>query len=194
MLASGLGGVVSLPFRAKIAQFAPYLPTPGQCQHFSTLFSGTLRDSYWSNLCSFTDDQNCYFGHNMVSVDSYRQFKEKAGLPLTTGFTISLLFALLLACFFFYLHFTGSVYASLMLAISLKRSSLRGNTTWHKNTCRSNNEPSRARRIDVSRNWICWTFGSSLGFLTSGFMHSSISQSWPAWQWLPFVLKVRFPL
>ena len=47
--------------------------------------------------------------------------KEKAR-GLLSGFTISLLFAP--GSFFsFYLHFTGSVYASLMLAISAERSS-----------------------------------------------------------------------
>ena len=47
--------------------------------------------------------------------------KEKAR-GLLSGFTVSLLFAL--GSFFsFYLHFTGSVYASLMLAISAERSS-----------------------------------------------------------------------
>ena len=47
--------------------------------------------------------------------------KEKAR-GLFSGFTVSLLFAL--GSFFsFYLHFTGSVYASLMLAISAERSS-----------------------------------------------------------------------
>ena len=72
MLASGLGGVDTLPFRAKIAQFAPclllHLPTstPGQCLRANTFLCFSLQHwegvSYWSNLCSFTEVQNCYFG------------------------------------------------------------------------------------------------------------------------------------
>ena len=66
MLASGLGGVDTLPFRAKIAQFAPclllHLPTstPGQCLRANTFLCFSLQ--HWSNLCSFTEVQNCYFG------------------------------------------------------------------------------------------------------------------------------------
>ena len=112
-----------------------FLPTPGQCQHFSTFFSRTLWEGVTDQICVLLQKSQTT---TLVSIDSYCHFVEKAWVPLT-GFTISVLFAPL-ACFYFYLHFTGSVYASQMLAISLEMSTLRGNSTWHKNTSRYNNE------------------------------------------------------
>ena len=82
-----------------------------------------------------------------------------------------------------------------MLAISLERSSLRGNSTWHKNTCRSNNEDAsqggaskwfKEENMSIVDFWAPES-GGSLGFL------NSVSQSCPSravqqrGDFLPFV-------
>ena len=77
--------------------------------------------SFWSVGSTFLHFVWNIEGCSSLLYSATEILKEKAR-GLLSGFTVSLLFAL--GSFFsFYLHFTGSVYASLMLAISAERSS-----------------------------------------------------------------------
>ena len=121
------------------------LPTPSyssySCserpsQHFSTFFSWTLWEVVTDQICALL--QKCKTA-TLVSIDSYCHFVEKAWVPLT-GFTISVLFAP--ACLFLLLFalYWECLRLSNARDISWERSTLRGNSTWHKNTSRYNNE------------------------------------------------------
>ena len=181
MLASGLGGVDTLPFRAKIAQFAPclllHLPTstPGQCLRANTFLCFSLQHwegvSYWSNLCSFTEVQNCYFGFYWQLLP----FRRESLSPLNwfyyfTFIRPACLFLLLFALYWECLRLSNA------RDISWERSTWRGNSTWHKNTSRYNNEDAsqgggtpkwfKETNMNTVDFWAPESVGS-LGFLNS---------------------------
>ena len=102
MLASGLGGPEPSHSAPKLPNLPPRPP------------SGQLPTLFYTFVWNIEGCSSLLYAATEI-------LKEKAR-GLLSGFTVSLLFAL--GSFFsFYLHFTGSVYASLMLAISAERSS-----------------------------------------------------------------------